>query len=78
MRRSKNDSFDWAGVTVRGVCGAVFGAALGCSWRYGVSPWSGGTADLIIFAGIVALCAFLSIRYGDDFWLSLRDWIRWR
>ncbi len=78
VRRRERDtaeSPDWLGIFVRGFFGAAFGAALGAGELF----WFADTLDRIIgwslFVACVVICTFLAIRYGDDFWTGLRDWI---
>ena len=57
-------------------CGAVAGLALGAF--FGSISLGLGGAPLWIFAGIVGVTfAFLALRYGDRFWLTFLDSIRW-
>ena len=75
MSRSDESSVDWAGVLVRGICGAVLGAIIGASWTL----FDIGDVDPLInwaiFIGAVVVFSYLSIRYSDEFWTNLREWI---
>lgn len=76
MVRSDDSSLDWAGILVRGICGAVLGAVIGVSWILFDIGEVDPLINWAIFVGAVVVFAFLSIRYGDDFWMNLREWLR--
>ena len=65
-------SLDWLDYVIRGTCGALFGAALGFgAGRFGWNSlhWVG----ILIPALVVAV---LAIHYGDAFWRSIGDYLR--
>lgn len=57
-------------------CGAVVGLVLGV--LFGSTSLGLGGARLWIFVGIVGVVfAFLALRYGDRFWVTFLESIRW-
>lgn len=66
---------DWVSLVVRLFFGAVLGALVGMSWVLWVSPIEHTSVNWALFGLVVVVCALLSLRYGDDPWAYLRDWI---
>ena len=63
------------GTIVQLMIGAVLGALVGASWILWVSPIDHAGVNWTLFAMVVVACALLSLRYGDDLWTHLKDWI---
>jgi hypothetical protein len=40
-----------------------------------VSPIDDRAVNSTLFAAVVVICALLSLRYGEDLWTHLKDWI---
>ena len=64
----------WASLAARLLIGAVLGAFVAFTslhfWGTDNSGlnWGFAIATIIVFA-------FLSVRFGDDFWAKVKDWI---
>jgi len=68
---------DWFEFWVRFICGAFFGLVVGgLLWFRGFWRLELGWLAVPI-AGLA--CAFAAVRFGDNFWASLRflGWFRW-
>jgi hypothetical protein len=63
------------GAIVQCAIGAVLGALVGMSWILWVSPVEHAGVNWTVFAVFVVACALLSLRYGEDLWTHLKDWI---
>jgi hypothetical protein len=61
---------------VRFGCGFVFGGIIGFFFALREIAAFTGTFWAFV-AGIAVLFGFLAMRYGDEFWHSLPDWLRW-
>jgi len=71
MLNNNPDNFE---KTLRFGCGGMVGVILGFSIVYhfiGTKWWM-----IFILIGIV-VCGSLAMKYGDRFWDSLGDWIKW-
>lgn len=66
---------DWIEIVVRLFLGALLGALVGVSWIWWVSPIENAAVNWILFALVIVVCALLSLRYGEDLWTHLKDWI---
>lgn len=56
--------------------GALFGAAAGFGCVYFITDGSLWMNVAVILVCAIA-CAFLAHRYGQEFWLNLREWLGW-
>ena len=75
MTRNAWSLEDWIGLVVRLFFGAILGALVGMSWVLWVSPIEHAGVNWVLFGLVVVVCALLSLRYGDDLWTHLKDWI---
>jgi hypothetical protein len=75
MTRNRWSVEEWIGLVVRLFFGAVLGVLVGLSWVLWVSPIEHTTVNWVLFGLVVVVCALLSLRYGDDLWTHLKDWI---
>jgi NhaP-type Na+/H+ or K+/H+ antiporter len=66
---------DRIGVVVQLLFGALLGALVGVSWVWWISPIDNPAVNWALFAAVVVICALLSLRYGEDLWTHLKDWI---
>ena len=54
-------------------CGAIFGVFLGILIVVRIAFSSfGAIAAVIAFS--IFVCGFLALKYGDEFWYSLKNW----
>ncbi|MFT3767876.1 MAG: hypothetical protein QM820_20700 [Minicystis sp.] len=61
---------------IRFGCGALLGFVLGLGAVVQLAPKSMVVA-VVAAVAIAVIFGFLSARYGERFWDSLPDWIRW-
>ena len=66
---------DWIAVAVQLFIGALLGALVGVSWVWWISPVENAAVNWTLIAAVVVVCALLSLRYGEDLWMHLKDWI---
>ncbi|MBL9172187.1 MAG: hypothetical protein JNL10_01510 [Verrucomicrobiales bacterium] len=61
---------------LRFACGLVFGA--GAGFFLGFELAAAYSARFWLCVAITAgLAGFLAMRFGDEFWRTLSDWVRW-
>lgn len=78
---SWKQKFDWAGVGVHCVCGAVVGAAIGV-YAYARSPWARSASAwpaVMIIRGSALVCGVLAGLYQNKSWKGMgADRIEWQ
>ncbi|MHC4859595.1 MAG: hypothetical protein ACYTDY_05840 [Planctomycetota bacterium] len=67
--KTREKGIDWLRVIVHGVCGLLFGVALGFAVWVFVVP-DAGALPVVCIPGIVV--ALLAAAFGDRFWESLK------
>jgi uncharacterized membrane protein len=58
-------------------CGALFGIFLGIFLVFELVLSSFGWAAAVIVLSVL-ICGTLALKYGDEFWYSLKNWDWWR
>ncbi len=66
---------NWIGVAVQLFFGALLGALVGISWIWWWSPVDSAAVNWALFGLLVVVFALLSLRYGDELWTHVKDWI---
>ena len=75
MPENRRTLEDWLGIAVQLFIGALLGALVGASWVWWISPVDSAAVNWALFAAVIVICALLSLRYGEDLWTHLKDWI---
>jgi hypothetical protein len=75
MSENRRTLEDWLGIAVQLFIGALLGALVGASWVWWVSPIDNAIVNWGLLAAVVVICALLSLRYGEDLWTHLKEWI---
>lgn len=58
-------------------CGAIAGFLVAVNGVWMLRHDLGLSERLLLGAAGAVLCAFLAYRYGERFWVGLRDWLHW-
>jgi hypothetical protein len=69
-KRPEPDSFE---KRLRFGCGFIFGVVVTCLCTLQTFATVGGA---LIISGVAIVFGFLVMRYGDDFWRVLSNWLR--
>jgi hypothetical protein len=57
-------------------CGALFGVVIGIGLAIRFAFSSLGFIAAII-VGAILICGYLALKFGDEFWPSIKDWWWW-
>ena len=69
--------FDWVGISVHFVCGAVLDGLLGFFLWIQAWPTASGQMALLMIGGPALILGLAAALWADRFWEHLPDWLHW-